>query len=242
MKVRIPGISSQMNRFRYLYGIILGELLLKHLNNLSWTLQHTSLLPQVVYVDEAVETLNGIRGDEQVDLFRTKVTSKAGAVDVGEPALPRRRKSPIWFDDMLCEGDFPETTSTNNKFASNCSCWTLISMYWQYMELWISFTSKSSFCHSARDSGRTSPVHSRHSANECYIGEIVHSATTSQKILAHHDAAGTSELSDVAPRSQGMNRCSGHASSVRPNIIHWRFGASVRHLLFQWCGVLTIGM
>ena len=110
------------------------------------------------------------------------------------------------------------------------------------MELWISFTSKSSFCHSARDSGRTSPVHSRHSANECYIGEIVHSATTSQKLLAHHDAAGTSELFDVAPRSQGMNRCSGHASSVRPNIIHWRFGASVRHLLFQWCGVLTIGM
>ncbi len=35
MKVRIRGISSQMNRFRYLYGIILGELLLKHANNLS---------------------------------------------------------------------------------------------------------------------------------------------------------------------------------------------------------------
>ena len=63
---------------------------------------------------------------------------------------------------------------------------------------------------------------------ECYIGEIVHYATTSQKLLAHHDAAGTSELSDVAARSQGMNRCSGHASSV--NIIHRRVGASVRHL------------
>ena len=54
-------------------------------------------------------------------------------------------------------------------------------------------------------------------------------ATTSQKLLAHHDAAGTSELSDVAARSQGMNRCSGHESSV-VNIIHWRVGASVRHL------------
>ena len=29
-------------------------------------------------------------------------------------------------------------------------------------------------------SGRTSPVHSRHSCNECYIGEIVQCATTSQ--------------------------------------------------------------
>ena len=54
-----------------------------------------------MYVDEAVETLNGIRGDEQVDLFWTKVTSKAGAVDVGEPVLPRRRKAPIRFDDNI---------------------------------------------------------------------------------------------------------------------------------------------
>ena len=46
MKVRIRGISSQMKRFRYLYGIILGELLLKHANNLSLNLQHTSLLPR----------------------------------------------------------------------------------------------------------------------------------------------------------------------------------------------------
>ena len=60
------------------------------------------------------------------------------------------------------------------------------------------------------------------------IGEIVHCAATSRKLLAHHDAAGTSELSDVAARSQGMNRCYGHASSV--NRIHWRVGASVRHL------------
>ena len=137
-------------------------------------------------------------------------------------------KHPFDLMIMLCEGDFPETTSTKNKFASNCSCWTLISMLWQYMERWISFTWNSTFCHSARDSGRTSPVHSRHSCNECYIGEIGHCATTSQKLLAHHDAAGTSELSDVAARSQGMNRCPGHASSA--NIIHWRVGASVRHL------------
>ena len=46
--------------------------------------------------------LNGIRGDEQVDLFWTEVTSKAGAVDVGEPALPRRRKAPIRIDDICC--------------------------------------------------------------------------------------------------------------------------------------------
>ena len=31
-----------------------------------------------------------------------------------------------------------------------------------------------------------------HSCNECYIGEIVQCATTSQKLFAHDDAAGTS--------------------------------------------------
>ena len=28
------------------------------------------------------------------------MTSKAGAVEVGEPALPRKRKAPIRFDDI----------------------------------------------------------------------------------------------------------------------------------------------
>ena len=61
----------------------------------------------MVYVDEAVETLNGIRGDKQVDIFWTKVTSKAGAVDVGEPALPRRRKAPIQFDTYAVRRRLP---------------------------------------------------------------------------------------------------------------------------------------
>ena len=41
-----------------------------------------------------------------------------------------------------------------------------------------------------------------------HFGEIV------QKLLAHDDAAGTYKLSDVAARSQGGSRRSGHASSV----------------------------
>ena len=53
-----------------------------------------------------------------------------------------------------------------------------------------------------------------------YFGEIVQCATTSQKLLAHDDAAGTDELSDVATRSQEGSRSSGHASRV--DIIHWR--------------------
>ena len=43
--------------------------------------------------------------------------------------------------------------------------------------------------------------------------EIVQCAAISQKLFAHHDAAGMSELSDVAGRSQEENICSGHASN-----------------------------
>ena len=154
-----------------------------------------------------METLNGIRGDEQVDLFWTKVTSKSGAVDVGEPALPRRRKAPNRFDDIY---------AVRRRLPGNNFDKEQIRVQLQLLDA------------NYRYSGRTSPVHSRHSCKECYIGEIVHCATTSQKLLAHHDATGTSELSDVDARSQGMNICSVHASSV--NIIHWPVGASVRHL------------
>ena len=56
-----------------------------------------------------VETFKGIRGDEQLNLFWTKVTSKAGAINVGESALSRRRKAPMRFDDRLREGDVTKT-------------------------------------------------------------------------------------------------------------------------------------
>ena len=89
-----------MKTFRYLYGIMLGELLLNHADNLSWTQQHKSLSAAdgQQMASMTVETLKGIWGD---DLFWTKVTSKAGVIDVGEPALPWRRKTPVRFDDGL---------------------------------------------------------------------------------------------------------------------------------------------
>ncbi len=42
-KCRIYGVSKIMNSFDYIFGNILGEMLLKHSDNLSSTLQHKSL-------------------------------------------------------------------------------------------------------------------------------------------------------------------------------------------------------
>ena len=38
MKSRIIGVSSQMEKFDYFYGVMLGELILNHTDNLSCTL------------------------------------------------------------------------------------------------------------------------------------------------------------------------------------------------------------
>ena len=55
----------------------------------------------------------------------------------------------IWTSFAIC---ITRTSTKNTKFASYCSCLALISMLWQQMERWISFTWKSTFCHSARGS------------------------------------------------------------------------------------------
>ena len=39
-KARIIGVSAQMNAFPFLYGTVLAEMIFRHTNNLSTTLQH----------------------------------------------------------------------------------------------------------------------------------------------------------------------------------------------------------
>ncbi len=78
-KARIQGVSSQMSTFDYLYGNILGELILRHTDNLSRTLQHKTLSAaegqQVAQM--TLETLKKIRSEESFDLFWEKVNGKA---------------------------------------------------------------------------------------------------------------------------------------------------------------------
>ena len=43
MIARIRGVAAQMKVFDFFYGLVLGELLLQHSDNLSRTLQHSSI-------------------------------------------------------------------------------------------------------------------------------------------------------------------------------------------------------
>jgi len=116
-KARIQGVAAQMRTFPFLFGSMLGELILKHTDNLSRTLQHVSMSAaegqQVASM--TIATLKSMRSDEQFDLFWELVILNAKELDVDDPQLPRRRKLPHRFDDGLSPGDFPSTPKTYFK-------------------------------------------------------------------------------------------------------------------------------
>ena len=58
------------------------------------------------------------------------------------------------------------------------------------------------------------------------------------KAICAHDATGTSELSDVAGRSQEENIRSGPASIG--DRIHWRIGPSMWHLRSVYLSRMTV--
>lgn len=116
-KARIQGVAAQMRSFEFFFGSMLGELVLTHTDNLSKTLQHTSMSAaegqQVTAM--TVATLNSVRSDERFDQFWEVVTKKADKLGVNEPRLPRRRKLPRRFDDGLSGGDFMATPKAHFK-------------------------------------------------------------------------------------------------------------------------------
>ena len=97
-----------MKTFDYLYGNMLGELILRHTDNLSRTLQHKSLSAAEgqEIAQMTIQTIKSIRSDESSDLFWGKVSCKATALDINEPELPRQRKQPRRYEVGLSTGDF----------------------------------------------------------------------------------------------------------------------------------------
>ena len=70
-KARIQGVRAQVKTFNFLFGSILGEMVLRHTDNLSRTLQDKALSAaegqQVA--DMVVHTLQTLRNVESFDLF-----------------------------------------------------------------------------------------------------------------------------------------------------------------------------
>ena len=90
---------------------MLGELILKHADNLSSTLQHKCISAaegqQIVLM--TVQTIKSIRTDDIFDLFWAKVTQRATSLGINDPQLPCCRKQTRRYDDGDSVGDFHST-------------------------------------------------------------------------------------------------------------------------------------
>ena len=110
VRSRITGVKAQMESFISFFGISVGQLVLKHGDNLSKALQNES-----IYAAEGqrlgsltVTTLTKVHDAEQYDLFWQLITKKADALDVSKPTLPRKRKAPQRYEVGTGESHFPE--------------------------------------------------------------------------------------------------------------------------------------
>ena len=112
MKARIHGVRSQMQQFDYFWGVTLGELILRHTDNLSRTLQKVdiSAAEGQNIAGLTVKALQSLRTDNNFPLFWEKTTREADRLKVNEPGLPRRRKTPRRFESGSTDGyRFPDT-------------------------------------------------------------------------------------------------------------------------------------
>ena len=111
MKARILGVASQMKTFSYLFGIVLGDLILQHSDNLSCTLQKVdiSATQGQEVTSMTVQTLISLRSDNNYKLFWEKISHLAEKLEVSEPALPRQRKVPKRLDDGKAAHEYPAT-------------------------------------------------------------------------------------------------------------------------------------
>lgn len=98
---RIRGIAAHMLSFEFFFGLVLGEIRLRHTDK-ALQGNYSAAEGQRV-IEMTKKTLQSIRREETFELFWIKVTTMACDVDVDEATLPRKRKRPQCFE----QGDAP---------------------------------------------------------------------------------------------------------------------------------------
>ena len=117
IRSRVIGVQAQMQRFNYIFGVVLGERILKHTDNLSRTLQHKDLsaAEAQAVAELSVKTLQMMRNDESFSLFWELVKLTASKCDVGDPVLPRRRKAALRYEVGRAVPEFSSSPEADYK-------------------------------------------------------------------------------------------------------------------------------
>ena len=95
-RARVAGVEAIMNRFNFLFGLVLGEKLLKHTDNLSRSLQAPSLTASEgqELMQQTCQTLQKIRSPEAFHLFWERLEEVRKELGVDEATLGRKRRVP----------------------------------------------------------------------------------------------------------------------------------------------------
>ena len=109
VKARINGVAAIMRTFDFLYGLMLAENILKHTDNLSKTLQTSSMSAFEARSLSlmCITVLEKMRTDSCFDQFWPLVEMTRQSLDISEPALPRQRKRPRRYAEGDAEPYYP---------------------------------------------------------------------------------------------------------------------------------------
>ena len=96
-KARINGVLAQMLSFEFVFSCHLGEMVLRHTDNLSAAIKKKTSADEgqrILVANLVVVTLQHTRNQDAFDLFWMKDVNFAKSTAIGEPQCPRKRKRP----------------------------------------------------------------------------------------------------------------------------------------------------
>lgn len=107
-RCRITGVQFQMQSFDFLFGLLLGEAIFKHTDNVSKTLQSPSIsAAEGQHVAELTcKTLDKIRNKESFGAFWKKALQYQNTLNVSDPVLPRKREAPSRYEIGVGESKY----------------------------------------------------------------------------------------------------------------------------------------
>ena len=86
---RIQGVASQMKTFKYFFGLVFDEMLLRHADNLSRTLQKPYLASEEQSITDMTQrTLQKMRSEENFGFFWQKMNMLIADLDIVAQMLP----------------------------------------------------------------------------------------------------------------------------------------------------------
>lgn len=100
VKGRIIGVKAQMSNFKLLFGLHISERILMITDNLSKTLQTSSMSASEAQsiAGKTLETLKKMRNKVMFASFWKHVECLRSRTDTDEPTLPRKRKAPARYE------------------------------------------------------------------------------------------------------------------------------------------------